>query len=123
MMKKMVSTLIIAVFVLSIFNVVFASQAAAKTSSAPPGTIEAVTNLKNAVQGLTGVSKGIISSLNQKLKDTITLLNQGNLNGAVMKLTDFIKEVNADKQANKLTAAQATQLTAEAAEIIALIQA
>jgi len=64
---------------------------------------------------------GTESSLTSKLKDVLRLLEKGNENGAVRKLTDFISQAEAMRD-NKLTNEQADYLIAEAQKTIDLIQ-
>ena len=67
------------------------------------------------------LSKGTEKCLIQKLEDAFHLLNQGNENGAIHKLTDFIIQVET-LRGKKLTEEQANYLISEAQKIIDLIQ-
>jgi hypothetical protein len=66
------------------------------------------------------LDKGTEGSLVSKLKDALHLLDMGNENGAIHKLTDFIDQVEA-LRGKKLTNEQADYLVSEAQIIIELI--
>jgi len=66
------------------------------------------------------LSKGTEKCLIQKLEDAFHLLNQGNENGAIRKLMDFMTQVET-LRGKKLTEEQADYLIAEAQGIINLI--
>lgn len=65
--------------------------------------------------------KGTEKSLKSKLYDVIHLLNKGNENGAIHKLTDFMNQVEA-MRGKKLANEQADYLISEAQEIIDAIK-
>ncbi len=60
-------------------------------------------------------------SLTSKLEEAIHLLNMGNENGAIHKLTDFINQVEALRSKGKLADWQADHLVTEAQTIISII--
>ncbi|UCH02500.1 MAG: PKD domain-containing protein, partial [Candidatus Bathyarchaeota archaeon] len=66
--------------------------------------------------------KGTKNSLTSKLKEAIHLLNIGKEKGAIMKLTDFISQVESLLNSNRLTLEQANYLITEAEGIINNIQ-
>jgi len=87
------------------------------------GTVEIIKSPAEATQDLIdqvqafNLQQGIENSLTGKLQDAIRLLNNGNENGAIRKLMDFIDQVEA-KRDKKITTEQADQLIATTQAII-----
>jgi len=87
------------------------------------GTVEIIKSPAEATQDLIdqvqafNLQQGIENSLTAKLQEAIQLLNNGNENGAIRKLMDFIDQVEA-KRDKKITTEQADQLIATTQAII-----
>jgi hypothetical protein len=73
------------------------------------------------VQSL-GLPKGLENSLVSKLEAALASLNRGNKKAAINQLQAFINEVNAQR-GKKITEQQATELIADAQQIINSLQA
>jgi hypothetical protein len=92
----------------------------------PPTPAQQITAVGDGVQAL--VTGGVLlpsqgNSLLTKLDGALGLLTNGNMQGAISKLGDFIKQVNSFIKTGKLTSAQGQPLIDAAQALIAELQA
>jgi len=93
--------------------------AAPWTKPPPPTPIEASEELIETITSW-NLPKGTTNCLTSKLRDAISNIEIGNLNGAIHKLGDFVKQVENDRK--DLTDEQRSELLFTAQKIIDLIQ-
>jgi len=115
-MKKTFSGIVVALLLLGTLTLMFNIQQV----KAEPTAIEAVEDLIETIEAWS-LRRGTEKSLTSKLNDVIHLLGKGNDVGAIHKLMDFMKQVEALSE-KKLMNDQADYLIAEAQKIIDLIQ-